>query len=337
MRTTATNKRIRELLEAVSKDTLILRPEFQRRLVWSNKHKVAFLETVLKGYPFPEIYVSEGIVDTQTAAGHQFLVDGQQRITTLYQYFKGGPELRLPKGMLPYADLDRDKRIAFLEYDVVVRDLGVRDEKEIIEIFRRINSTNYALNPMEINHAVYDGEMQQLAESVAEAPFFENHDIFHTTAIRRMADVKFALTLIVTIMSSYFNRAEQLELFLEKYNDIFENRDQVKQEVDATLAFVDGMNLPRSSRAWHKADLFTLLVETHRALFMAASSPEADFVGQRLSSFYSRVQKQSALDKEPYATYYMMTRQASNDRAARVKRGAIIQSVISGELKLDES
>lgn len=336
MRTTATNKKIWELLEAVSNKTLVLQPEFQRRVVWSNKHKVAFLDTVLKGYPFPEIYISEGMVNTETAQGYRILVDGQQRITTLYQYFKGGPELKLRKGMPSYADLDENRRIAFLQYEVVVRDLGVQDEREIIEIFRRINSTNYALNPMEINHAIFDGKMEQLAELVAGWPFFESHGVFHTTEIRRMTDVKFALTFVVTIMSNYFNRAEQLELFLEKYNDVFENRDQVEREIDATLAFIDEMNLPPESRVWHKADLFTLLVEVHRALLMAPSKPDPMLVGRRLNSFYSRVPSESALGEEPYATYYKMTRQASNDRGARMKRGSIMQSVIRGDLTRDE-
>lgn len=337
MKTSATNRKVWALLEAVSNGTLVLRPEFQRRLVWSNKHKVAFLDTVLKGYPFPEIYISEGIVDTKTAEGHEFLVDGQQRITTLYQYFKGGPELKLPKDMARYADLDKDIQTEFLEYEVVVRDLGVQNEREIIEIFRRINSTNYALNPMEINHAVFDGDMEQLAESVAGRPFFENHDVFHTTEIRRMADVRFALNFVVTIMSSYFNRDELLGPFLEKYNEAFDEREQVEHEIDATLDFVDKMGLAAASRVWQKADLFTLLVEVHRALSGAASALDPQVTGQRLTSFYSRVESQSNLGQEPYVTYYKMTREASNDRGPRMKRGSIIQSVIGGELTFDES
>lgn len=337
MKTSATNKRVRELLEQVSNGTLILRPEFQRRLVWANKHKVAFLDTVLKGYPFPEIYISEGAVNTETAEGHQFLVDGQQRITTLLEYFRGGTGLKLPKGMQSYAQLGQSERIAFLEYEVVIRDLGIQDEQQIVEIFRRINSTNYPLNRMEINHAVFDGEMEELAESVAERPFFENHGVFHTTEIRRMGDITFALTLIVTTMSTYFNRDEALEPFLMKYNDSFKERSRVEHEVDATLDFVDTMNLPAKNRVWQKADLFTLLVEVHRALHILKSQPDPLTVAQRLTSFYSHVEEQSNLGVEPYVTYYKMTREASNDRGPRMKRGSTIQSVIDGKFVVDES
>ncbi len=62
MKTTATNKRIRELLTAIGDGTLIPRPEFQRRLVWALRHKNAFIQTVLEGFPIPEIYIAAGDV-----------------------------------------------------------------------------------------------------------------------------------------------------------------------------------------------------------------------------------------------------------------------------------
>src|SRR5207302_5225363 len=97
MKTSATNRRLRVLLTAIRSGKLIPRPEFQRRLVWSNKHKAAFVETVLLNYPFPEIYVASGDVDRETGEGSEMLVDGQQRITTLYEYFTGSDSMTLPK------------------------------------------------------------------------------------------------------------------------------------------------------------------------------------------------------------------------------------------------
>ena len=91
MKTSATNRKIRVLLTAIRDGSLIPQPEFQRRLVWSNRHKRNFLTTVLEGLPFPEIYVAAGQVDPQTGEGKELLVDWQQRITTLHQYFLGSP------------------------------------------------------------------------------------------------------------------------------------------------------------------------------------------------------------------------------------------------------
>jgi uncharacterized protein with ParB-like and HNH nuclease domain len=65
-------------------ESLCPRPEFQRRLVWNNKDRVAFIETVVLGYPFPEIYVAAGDVNVESGEANEMLVDGQQRITTLH-------------------------------------------------------------------------------------------------------------------------------------------------------------------------------------------------------------------------------------------------------------
>lgn len=80
--TTATNKKVRELLKSVRDGSLIPRPEFQRRLVWTIKDKERFVETVIRGYPFPEIYICNGEVNTETGEGTQLLVDGLQRISS---------------------------------------------------------------------------------------------------------------------------------------------------------------------------------------------------------------------------------------------------------------
>ena len=50
-------KKISDLAGMIKWHELILQPEFQRKLVWNPKHKEAFIETILKGFPFPEIYI----------------------------------------------------------------------------------------------------------------------------------------------------------------------------------------------------------------------------------------------------------------------------------------
>lgn len=124
MKTTATNRKVRELLTQLREGKLVPRPEFQRRLVWSNKDKSEFLDTVLNSYPFPEIYVAAGEVDVDSGEAKEMLVDGQQRITTLFQYFTGAPDLKLSKAVKPYVELEKPQKEAFLQYDVVVRDMA---------------------------------------------------------------------------------------------------------------------------------------------------------------------------------------------------------------------
>jgi Protein of unknown function DUF262 len=336
MTTTATNRKIRELLTQLLEGKLEPRPEFQRRLVWSNKDKSSFLETVLLNLPFPEIYVAAGSVDLETGEGKEMLVDGQQRITTLFQYLIGSQDLQLTSSVKTYKELSRDEKEAFLQYDVVVRDLGRVEINQIREVFRRINATSYALNAMEIHNARYEGEYKQFAELIAQNDFFDRHRVFRPSEIRRMQDTRFAIVFITTILSTYFHRDDTVEDFLIQYNDEFPLRHDTEKEVNMVLGFVDSMNLPPESRAWKRADLFTLLVEVHDVLVRKKKQVDPQETARRLLKFYNvvdeRASQSDATDRDDkISRYYKSALQATNDRSSRITRGNIIREILLGE------
>ena len=341
MQIAATNRKVRVLLADIRTGILISRPDFQRRLVWSKKDKIAFIETVLDGYPFPEIYIAAGKVDASTGEGQEVLVDGQQRLSALKQYFEGALDLEGLDGIVSYSNLTEEKKIDFLEYDVAVRYLGKVNQAEIKEIFRRINSTSYSLNVMEMHNARFDGEIKRFAESFAQDRFFQKHRVFSANDVRRMYDTRFALSIIITVMSTYFDRDSELENFLYRYNDEFEKKEYLRTEFQEVFQFINKCRLYRNSRIRKKADLFTLLVEIYRALIKENKPLEPVEVGGRLLQFYELVDKSVQTEEgiwtehDRIAEYYNATRQGTNHRANRVNRGKILQNVINGEFVFD--
>ncbi len=342
MKTTPTSRKIGDLLTDMREKTLIPNPEFQRRLVWSNKHKSAFIKTVLEGYPFPEIYIAAGKVDLDTGKRTVMLVDGQQRLATLRQYNEGSEDLILSKDISPYKKLTDEEKEAFLDYDVVVRDLGKIGMSEVIKVFEQINSVNYALNAMEHHNARYDGEIKQFAEELAIHPFFKNRLVFYINEIRRMGDVRFMLSLIITVMSKYFSQDREHESFLIHYNDEFEEKERLESQFEKVFQFINECSLPDDCRAWRKSDLFTLLVEIHRTLFKEKNNVKPIEVGKRLLRFYDLVNK-SAKANEGVGTehgriqeYYKAALQGTQSRSNRIRRGEIIQDVINGDLKRND-
>jgi hypothetical protein len=338
MKTTATNKKVRELLTLLREGSLIPRPDFQRRLVWNNKDKSAFLETVLKNYPFPEIYVAAGDVNVETGEGNELLVDGQQRVTTLQQYFTGSPDLVLHGSVKAYSQLTKEEKEAFLQYDVVVRDLGHVEIDIIRSVFQRINATRYALNAMEIHNSRYEGEFKAFGEDLAQRPFFENHRVFSASEIRRMQDVRFALAVGVTVLSTYFNRDDELEEYLARYNDEFLMRDDLLRELDSVFELIEQLRFAAASRLWKKADLFTAIVELYRAICKRGQELTPGPFARTLESFYARVDDPEArADPESDASqYYKAALQATNDRSSRVKRGEVFERLIEDSLRTEE-
>jgi hypothetical protein len=329
MKTSATNRRIRVLMTAIRDGTLVPRPEFQRRLVWTNIHKEEFLRTVLMDYPFPEIYVAAGEVNADTGEGAEMLVDGQQRITTLHQYFTGSSDLTL-REIRPYADLEKDEKIEFLEYEVVVRDLGSKSIEEIKEVFQRINSTKYSLNAMEVHNARFDGDLKKFAEELAQHDFFNDNNVFRTNDIRRMGDLVFCLTAIISVMGGYFNRDAALEDFLARYNDEFPNGEDLREQFNKVFQLLTKCDFPSRCRVWRKADLLSLIVELHVALFSEKRTIEPKTLSANLLEFYDTVDavRENEVENETAAAYYKAALQGTNDRGNRVRRGEVIADII---------
>lgn len=338
MRTSATNRKLRVILRQIAEGSLIPRPDFQRRLVWLNKHKNAFIETVLEELPFPEVYIAAGEINEDTAESTELLVDGQQRLTTLYQYFTGSSELKLDSNITPYVDLTSEQKYRFLEYEVVIRDVGHLPIEQIKEIFQRINSTSYSLNAMEINNARFDGELKQFCFQMAEHPFFEKYRIFSANEMRRMDDAKYCLSIIITMISSYFNREDLFEEYLEKYDESFSIENKINDEINYILKFIDDCQFDSKSRAFRKADLFTLIIELHRSRFMNGIELEPIQTEAKLRQFYSTVESAKEVenvkenqDMREIYEYYLAALQATNDRRNRIKRGTILRKHLIGE------
>lgn len=336
MDTTATNKKMREIITEISQNTLVLRPGFQRNLVWTSKHKNNIIRTVLKGYPFPEIFIATMDCDVTTAASKVGIVDGQQRISTLYSYFKGTNDFKLESDIKPYVELSIEEQRAFLEYVVVVRDLGIIEDSEIKEVFRRLNSTNYSLNSMEINHAVYNGAFKTLCERLAENDFFEKNRIFTSLDIRRMNDSYYIASILATILQGYFNNDSKIDECFSLFNEVFEQEAEIESNFCYTLELLTRMDI-KSKRILQKGDFFTLFVEMYHSKFVDKNEFDEEGLSAALKQFYDEVDGIATRDldmipNDPLTDakeYKKNVIQGTNHRSARIARGEIIQKIIS--------
>ncbi len=329
MKTAPTNKKIRELIGLVKESKLIPRPEFQRRLVWSRDDKNHFLDSVIRGYPFPEIYFADGEVDLETGEGTQLLVDGLQRVSTLIQYFEGDPDLQLTTTP-PYKMLNEDQKRSFLQYDVAVRDLGALSKEEVVEVFKRLNATKYSLLDIEVNNAVYAGKLKMFSEEFARHDFFERHRVFNSLDYKRMGDLRFALSIVATMLHGYFNRDDSFEELLSRYNDDFVLENDVRDRIVKVIDFIEECGFSPRSRVWKKSDLFSLFVELDRAINVEGLVLQPSEVIARLERLYADAEEGDVLKGAIASIYYKAALQASNDRINRIRRGVIVDGVLRG-------
>lgn len=310
-----TNPTVADVYQLIDEGKLTLRPDFQRKFVWTNEHQEAFIDTILNGLPFPEIYVCEGEIDVNRLRTTRLVIDGQQRLTTIRNYIEGRHEH--PPAKIPtYQDLTEAQKEGFINYQIVMRDLGKIDEETTREIFRRINLTKFKLDDVEIHNAVYDGHFIQAAKIILENIELEQYGVLRESEFTRMADLHFMLLVMATIENGgYFAQDREVEPKVSSLNDEYPNKDHMIALLLKTFAIIKDINLPIDSMWFRKSNFFTLVVEI---AFHVTELP-GNF-REKLLELEENVMENKNNTGSDFYKYYSYMYQATHGRSARVIR-----------------
>ncbi len=146
-------------------DEFVTRPPYQRKAVWKVKKKQALMDSLFRRYYIPKLVIRRVRLNDDRTVNE--IVDGQQRITTVQEFFEN--KYKLPKSLADlgegiagkyYKDLNTeirkfiDRSLTF-QADVILNiDEPENVEHQIIatEIFWRLQQGE-TLNYMEVAHA----------------------------------------------------------------------------------------------------------------------------------------------------------------------------------------
>lgn len=134
------------LLIANIEQGLIKIPQFQRKFVWTIEQTAALLDSVLKGYPIGTFILWNTkerlrsirnigdiqLPDTPEGSMVQYVLDGQQRMTSLYVALKGAVLTDDSGKNLDYGNIYVDFKAA-LDEQIVVTDTTGRDMSELMK------------------------------------------------------------------------------------------------------------------------------------------------------------------------------------------------------------
>lgn len=314
-----TNPTIADIYEKIDSNRLELTPDFQRKFVWTHEHQEEFLDTILHGFPFPEIYVCQGVTDTKKLRTTQKVIDGQQRLTTIKKYIENDfkKELRIVPG---FDRLTEEQREDFLSYQIVVRDIGKVEDDLVREIFRRINLTKFKLDDIEIHNAIYDGKFIQVAKELANEVELDAFGVFHESEFTRMADVHFFLQVMSTLVrGGYYPRDTEVEKCVAEFNDEFPDSHKIKSQILKSISVIQKLGLNVDSIWFRKSCFFTLVVE----LCLVERTPD-DLV-ERLNTFDEKVLVSKNLKETDHGLFYHSMYSGTNDRKARVNRANLFR------------
>jgi hypothetical protein len=245
---------------------LELRPDFQRREVWSASAKVMLIDTILKDIPIPKIFLASSIKDGRT---YRIVIDGQQRMSAMLAFMRDEFSLDAPfEGAelgKRWSELDPEVQARFLRYSIDFNEANEPTDREIREVYSRVNKYTVALNKQELRRADFPGAFLQFCEKLALDSRFENYRIFTPADRRRYADVEYVSELVAGMLRGVQDGKAILD---DVYRDYAswpdESKAKTEEELNAVLCEIEGIFQDKVSltntRFRQKADFYSLFL-----------------------------------------------------------------------------
>lgn len=333
--------------------SLVLRPAFQRNMVWNDVQRSYLVDTILRGLPVPEVYIQSS---TSPEGEDQIIVvDGQQRISACVDFVLDGFALTADEEIdvewrgKRFSQLSDKLKARFRGFVFVARQLPDLGDTVLRDIFRRLNRTVEALEPQELRHAAYTGPFIQLVERAAECDGLAELGVFTARdALRRRHDEFVSEVFFAVLLGTLPNKKEGLDesyMTFERQGFPADVRDDLARRFGRVDQFLqrNGGSLKRT-RFKNKSDAYSLLyfLLRHADRIPAADSAEEKALVDALRTLGDRVNQIKRAEsggistegilEEPNgkdaAKYLRAVERAASDRLNRVRRDEVLEAVV---------
>ncbi len=232
----------RELI-TMYKEGELIKPELQRKYIWKKPEASRFIESLLLGLPVPSIFLAEQKDETK------LIIDGYQRIMTVYDFVRGifsqdDKTFKLTnsdkinerwrgKSFNELSELEQRKiKKSTIHAIIFVQNHPKEDDTSLYQVFERINTTGKSLTAQEIRNCIYQGSMNNLL-------FKLNEDVNWRTLLgknevdARMLDMEFILRFFA-LQDSSIIKTEKKQISLKQHLNTFMGRvTEGKTRVDS--------------------------------------------------------------------------------------------------------
>ena len=265
---------VHDFLEWEQRGQLQLNPAFQRRAVWSDKAKSYLMDTILRGKPIPKIFIRQQINIT-TKESIREIVDGQQRLRTILSFIKDGFEVNRTHnsefGGLKFSELPAETQEQILTFELAVDLLVNMPDREVLDVFSRLNSYAVILNEQEKINANHFSRFKALADKIGHKyyDYWKSQGIVTPRNILRMQEVNLVADLLIAMREGIKSK-KRIKSFYDSYEKRYDDdTDAVERDFDATISIIselypEGLSTTEFSRVHLFYSLFTA---TYHCLF----------------------------------------------------------------------
>lgn len=357
---------IRDLLQLRKHNMLIVNHEYQRAAVWSESQQKKLIDSVMRGYPLPLIYLHHRI---NNIAGMQSegleIIDGQQRINALYEFGESALKLFDPirddkkakfpnfikASICPWAGLNflglpDNLKARFLDTEMSIVKVTTDIEDEARDLFIRLQA-GLPLNAQEKRDA-WPGGFTELVLKLGgknEITRYPGHDFFRRVVKKDATDRGAVRQLCAQISMLFFEKATQgnwIDIGTQQVDDYYyqnlgfdvgsQRVERFSKVLDLAVQLFNGQNFPRLQgyEAIHVILLLDSLLDEY------TKSWQAQFMAQ-----YDYFKQQTALaKKERHGEYWfeygsLTQTQSAQARTIQRRHAFFVKKMVSGlDLKL---
>lgn len=227
----------RELV-TMYKDGDLLKPEIQREYVWDKIEASFFIDSILLGLPLPSVFLAK------TKDEKMLIIDGFQRIMTVYDYIEGifskdkkvfrlskSPKINPKwqgKAFSELNELDQRKiKNTTIHSIIFVQVHPKTGDTSLYQVFERINTSGRTLMSQEIRNCVYQGRFNKMLIELNKSEIWRKlYGLDDPDS--RMRDIEFILRFFA-LNSNPFEKDDtgmiSLKKFLNEFMDEMNNKD----------------------------------------------------------------------------------------------------------------
>lgn len=234
---------IKELIE--KKDSIDPRPQYQRTPVWNQDRKAFLIDSILRGYDIPKIYLK--YEENKDAFE---VVDGQQRMRALWGFATDEYPLNkktlidgVDVSSLSYSELSESMKTTFQNYEINISEILASDRGEVNDLFTRLQK-GVSLNPPELRHALISKIGEYISDFVEKQKlgFFSKDCKIEDKRFKHQDYIDHCIALIHYKNSKDLKAATLIQLYLDFLDASYNDFSEYFRETALVLKFMNDIN-----------------------------------------------------------------------------------------------
>ncbi len=273
-----------------SREFIDTSPDYQRPYVWGTSQKQLLIDTILRGYDIPKLYLR--VIDDNNFE----VIDGQQRIRTIWDFYddkfaisqNAEPVNDKKIAGLRYSQLDFKTKLILDKYNLDFALVSNCSEDEIREMFLRLQNGT-TLKAQEIRNAI-PGKMRDFVKTVSSHEFFKKV-VFED---KRFSHDHVAAQMCLLAINGGLCNVKDKDLNNMYYNNKdFNDQSSVAKKVTSTLNYLNMMYDGQSPvlKRYNVISLYALILDLSNNYVIKGREKE-------IGEWFTNFEHQRLLDKE---------------------------------------